>query len=152
MAFSIFTEDTFEQAVLAIFEKLGYEHIYAPDYDRDYTSPLLIDELHRSLTKINRSLPQQAITEAENRLCSFDMGSLLQKNMTFMDYLQNGITVKYHVQGEERSSIVYLLDYANPSNNTFQAVNQFTFIENGNNRRPDIVLFINGLPLVLIEL
>ena len=152
MAFSIFTEDTFEQAVLAIFEKLGYEHIYAPDYDRDYTSPLLDDVLHTSLLRINKSLPLPAITEAENKLRGFDMGSVLQKNQVFMDYLQNGITVKYYVNGEERNSIVYLIDYGNTDNNTFQAVNQFTFIENGNNRRPDIILFVNGLPLVLIEL
>ena len=152
MAFSIFTEDTFEQAVLAIFEKLGYEHIYAPDYDRDYTSPLLDEVLHQNLTRINKGLPAAAITEAENRLRSFDVGSVLQKNCVFMDYLQNGVTVKYYVSGQERNSIVYLMDYDHPENNTFQAVNQFTYIEGGNNRRPDIVLFINGLPLVVIEL
>lgn len=69
-----------------------------------------------------------------------------------MDYLQNGITVKYYVNGEERSNIVYLISYAITNLNTFQAVNQFTYIENGNNRRPDIILFVNGLPLVVIEL
>ena len=69
-----------------------------------------------------------------------------------MDYLQNGITVKYVVKGEERSSVVKLIDYADADKNDFYVVNQYTFVENGNNRRPDIILFINGLPLVLMEL
>lgn len=153
MPFSVFTEGTFEQAVIAIFEKMGYEHIYAPDIDgRDYSSPLLDDVLASSLRRINPDMPVQAITEAENKLRNFDVGSLLQKNMTFMDYLQNGVTVKYFVQGEERSGIVYLLDYAHVERNTFYVVNQFTYVENGNNRRPDVILFVNGMPLVLMEL
>lgn len=153
MPFSVFTEDTFEQAVIAIFEKMGYEHIYAPDIDgRDYSSPLLDDVLASSLRRINQDMPVQAITEAENKLRNFDVGSLLQKNMTFMDYLQNGVTVKYFVQGEERSGIVYLLDYAHVERNMFYVVNQFTYVENGNNRRPDVILFVNGMPLVLMEL
>ena len=153
MPFSVFTEDTFEQAVIAIFEKMGYEHIYAPDIDgRDYSSPLLDDVLASSLRRINPDMPVQAITEAENKLRNFDVGSLLQKNMTFMDYLQNGVTVKYFVQGEERSGIVYLLDYTHVERNMFYVVNQFTYVENGNNRRPDVILFVNGMPLVLMEL
>ena len=69
-----------------------------------------------------------------------------------MDYLQSGIPVKYFDKGEERSTLVYLIDYKNTDRNTFYVVNQFTYVENGNNRRPDIILFINGLPLVLMEL
>ena len=149
---SLFTEDTFEQAVIELFENMGYSHIYAPDMDRDYSSPLLDSVLRDSLIRINRGLAPDAITEAISKLKNFDTGSLVQKNMVFMDYLQNGITVKFFSQGEERSSIVRLIDYANAVNNTFYAVNQFTFVENGNNRRPDVILFVNGLPLVLMEL
>ena len=147
-----FTEDMFEQAVIELLENLGYTHIYAPDMDRDYTSPLLDAVLQASLVRINRGLPVEAIDEAISKLRNFDTGSLVQKNAIFMDYLQNGITVKFFVKGEERSSIVRLIDYMNVDHNTFYAVNQFTYIENGNNRRPDIILFINGLPLVLMEL
>lgn len=149
---SLFTEDTYEQAIIELFENMGYEHLYAPDYDRDYTSPLLDSVLLDSLVRINRGLPLDAIEEAIAKLKNFDTGSLLQKNITFMDYLQNGITVKFFVKGEEQSSIVRLVDYEKEKNNTFYVVNQFTFLENGNNRRPDIILFINGLPLVLMEL
>ena len=147
-----FTEDMFEQAVIELLENLGYTHIYAPDMERDYSSPLLDSVLMDSLVKLNKGLPLDAINEAINKLRNFDTGSLLQKNMQFMDYLQNGVPVRYFVKGEERTSIVYLIDYKNVQNNSFYAVNQFTYIENGNNRRPDIILFVNGLPLVLMEL
>ena len=148
-----FTEDTFEQAVIELFEGMGYTHIYAPDMNRtDYSSPLMESVLQDSLVRINPGLPLDAIREAIGKLRTFESGSLVQKNMAFMDYLQNGITVRYYAKGEERSSIVYLLDYQNVSCNTFYVVNQFTFVENGNNRRPDVILFINGMPLVLMEL
>ena len=149
---NLFTEDTYEQAIIELFENMGYDHIYAPDLDRDYTSPLLDSILVDSLVRINSGLPMEAIQEALSKLRNFDTGSLLQKNAIFMDYLQNGITVKFFVKGEERSSIVHLIDYENEKNNSFYVVNQFTFLENGNNRRPDVILFINGFPLVLMEL
>ncbi len=148
----LFTEDTFEQAVVSLFEGMGYEHIYAPDLERDYTRPLMDSVLQDCLVRINKGLPFEAIHEAILKLNTFDSGTLVQKNRIFTGYLQNGVEVKYFYKGEERSSIVYLLDYQKPENNTFYVVNQFTYIENGNNRRPDIILFINGMPLVLMEL
>ncbi len=147
-----FSEDTFEKAIIELFENLGYTHIYAPELERDYESPLLDAALRDRLVYINKDLPLDAVEEAISKLKNFDTGSLVQKNAVFMDYLQNGITVKYFVKGEERSSIVRLIDYDRVENNTFYVVNQFTYIENGNNRRPDVILFINGLPLVLMEL
>ena len=106
-----FTEDMFEQAVIELFENMGYTHIYAPDMERDYSSPLLDSVLMDSLVKLNKGLPLDAITEAINKLRNFDTGSLLQKNMQFMDYLQNGIQVRYFVMGVVRTSIVYMIDY-----------------------------------------
>ena len=150
---AIFTEDTFEQAVIELFETMGYTHIYAPDLDReDYTRPLLDGRLEASLRRINGALPGQAIDEAVLKLNSLDSGSLVQKNRVFMDWLQNGITVKYASGGEERSGIVRLVDYENAGQNEFLVVNQFSFTENGVTRRPDVILFVNGLPLVLMEL
>lgn len=147
-----FTEDTFEQAIISLFEGMGYEHIYAPDLERDYSRPLMDSVLRDCLVRINKGLPPEAIHEAIQKLNSFDSGTLVQKNRIFTGYLQNGVEVKYFYKGEERASIVYLLDYQKAENNTFYVVNQFTYIENGNNRRPDIILFINGMPLVLMEL
>ena len=147
-----FTEDMFEQAIIELFGNMGYSHIYAPDMERDYSSPVLDSMLLDSLIKLNKGLPLDAINDAMAKLRDFDTGSLLQKNMQFMDYLQNGVPVRYFEKGEERSSLVYLIDYDNVEKNSFYVVNQFAYIENGNNRRPDVILFINGLPLVLMEL
>lgn len=150
---AIFTEDTFEQAIIELFENMGYTHIYAPDMNRtDYSDPLLRGELQSSLVRINKGVDLSAITEAMGKLCDYESGSIAQKNSVFMDYLQNGIPVNYYAKGEERATLVRLIDYQKASNNTFQVVNQYTYIENGNNRRPDIILFINGLPLVVMEL
>lgn len=148
-----FTEELFEQAVIELLEEMGYTHIYAPDMGRtDFSSPLMESALLDSLVRINKKLPIEAINEAIYKLKNFESGSLVQKNKTFMGYLQNGVEVKYVYNGEERNSIVYLIDYNKADNNTFYAVNQYTYIENSNNRRPDVILFINGLPLVLMEL
>ena len=147
-----YTETHYENAVLELLNQgLGYNYIYGPDIIRDYKSPLHDEVLEDSLHCLNKGLPDNAIVEALYRLKNFDAGSLVQKNAVFMDYLQNGIPVKYVVKGEERTSIVYIIDFKNPANNCFHVVNQWTFIENSE-KRPDIILFINGLPLVIIEL
>ena len=130
---------------------MGYTYIYGPDIERDYHSPLYEDVLWSALQRINSGLPVETIHEAIYKLKNFETGTLLQKNMTFMDYLQNGVEVKIFVQGEERNERVYLVDYANPANNDFTVVNQWTVVENSE-KRADLVLFVNGLPLVVVEL
>ncbi|WP_405349816.1 type I restriction endonuclease subunit R [Ruminobacter amylophilus] len=147
-----FTEQSYENAIIELFENMGYEHIYAPDFDRDYTSPFLDSVLADSLVRINKGVPKDALDEALVCLRDLEAGSLLQKNARFTDFLQNGITVKSYEKNEERSFVVRLIDYKDIKKNTFYVVNQFTFIENGVNHRPDVILFINGLPLVLMEL
>ena len=120
----LFNEDTFEQAIIELFENMDYTHIYAPDMNRtDYSRPLLDDVLRDCLVRLNCGLPAVAIDEAILKLNDFDAGSLLQKNIVFMDYLQNGITVKYAVKGEERSSVVKLIDYSDADKNDFYVVN-----------------------------
>lgn len=148
----MFTEQTFEHAILEFFVNMGYTHIYAPDIDRDNCNPLLENVLLDSIVKVNKGLHINAINEAISKIKSFDSGSLLQKNAMFMDYLQNGVPVRYYVKGEEYNSIVSLIDYSCVENNSFYIVNQLTFIEGRNNRRPDVILYVNGLPLVLMEL
>ena len=147
-----FTETHYENAVLQFFqEQLGYTYIYGPNIDRDYHSPLYEDVLLPSLQRINQGLPMEALNEAVYKLKNFENGTLLQKNMMFTDYLQNGVPVKYYVNGEERSTLVYLVDFKNPANNDFTIANQWTIIENSE-KRPDVILFVNGLPLVVVEL
>lgn len=145
-------EEAYENSIIELFEELGYTHVYGPDVEtRDFTSPLYEAVLTNSLHKINPNLPDEAINEALFKLKNFENAELTQKNAVFMDYLQNGITVRYTEKGEPRDTIVYLLDYENPDNNSFIVANQWTFIENSE-KRPDVLLFINGLPLVLMEL
>lgn len=148
----LYTEADYENSVIELFRNdLGYEYAYGPDIERDFYSPLYEEVLLDSLYRLNRGLPDDAIQDALFKLKNFENGELVQKNAVFMDYLQNGIPVRYFVDGEERSSIVYLVDYKNPDNNSFIVANQWTFIENSN-KRPDVILFLNGLPVVLVEL
>lgn len=145
-------ENAYESSIIELFEGLGYTHVYGPDIeDRDFYSPLYDDVLVNALYKINPKLPESAIKEALYKLKNFENAELAQKNKLFMDYLQNGITVRYTEKGEPKDTIVYLIDYTNPENNSFIIANQWTFVENSE-KRPDILLFINGLPLVLMEL
>ena len=148
----IFAETDYENSIIELFKNyLGYDYVYGPDIERDFYSPLYEEILIESIYRLNRDLPNDAIQEALFKLKNFENGEIVHKNSVFMDYLQNGIPVRYFVGGEEHSSIVYLVDYKNTDNNSFIVANQWTFIENSN-KRPDVVLFLNGLPVVLIEL
>lgn len=147
-----YTEADYENSIIELFRNdLGYEHVYGPDVERDVHSPLYDEVLLDSLYSLNKNLPADAIKDALFKLKNFENGELVQKNAVFMDYLQNGIPVKYFVGAEERSAIVYLVDYKKPANNSFIVANQWAFSEN-TDRRPDIILFLNGLPVVLVEL
>ena len=146
-----FTEASYENSIIELFQGMGYSHIYGPDVERDYTNPLYEEILVDSLYRINPKLPSDAIKDAIYKLKAFEIGELVQKNDVFMDYLQNGIEVRYLKNGEEHSDIAYLVDYENAENNSFIIANQWTFIENSE-KRPDIILFLNGLPVVIMEL
>lgn len=146
-----FTEANYENSIIELFQNMGYRHIYAPDIERDFYSPLYDDEVTEALHRLNPSLPEDAIQDAIYKLKNFENGDLVQKNAAFMDYLQHGIEVRYFVKGEERSNLAYLVDYKNPDNNSFIVANQWTFIENSK-KRPDVLLFVNGFPVVLVEL
>ena len=149
---NFFREEDYEKSLIELFQNdLEYEYIYGPDIERDFYSPFYEEVLIESLYRINHGATNDAIQDALFKLKNFENGELVQKNAIFMDYLQNGIPVRYFVDGEERSSIVYLVDYKEPENNSFVVANQWTFIENSN-KRPDLILFLNGLPIVLMEL
>lgn len=147
----VFTEADYENAIINLFQEMEYDYVYAPDLDRDFHSPLHRDVLIDNLCRINRDLPDDAIQEALKKIENFDNGSLVQKNTLFMDYIQNGVPVTYFDQGEEKSAICYLVDYKNVDNNSFIITNQWTFIEYSH-KRPDVLIMLNGLPIVLMEL
>ncbi|MFA5634593.1 MAG: type I restriction endonuclease [Anaerovoracaceae bacterium] len=148
-----FTESIYEGSVLEVIQNLGHNYISAEDIERDsYRNPLYMADLEESLSRINPGLDRDVLDKAVFNLQNIDAGSLVQRNRTFMEWLQDGMEVSYMHRGEEKTSTVYLVDYENIENNQFTVINQWTVAGPNQNRRPDIVLFINGLPLVVVEL
>jgi len=154
------TENIIETFAIELLDKLGYEYIYAPDiaYDgetpeRDsYAQVLLLNRLQNAVKRINHSIPSDAQAEAIKEIQRIASPELLTNNETFHRLLTEGIPVSKRVDGDDRGDRVWLIDFKNPHNNEFVVANQFTIIENGNNKRPDVILFVNGIPLVVIEL
>lgn len=153
-AFAI-DEDFYEKTLIEYFcENLDYEHLYGPDVPRtttEYHDVFLPDILPDALERINPTLPRQAINEAVLKINDIDSGSLQQRNEAFHEYLQSGVEVRFFDGKEEQNDIVYLIDFDNPENNDFHVVNQWTFVEYSN-KRPDLIVFVNGMPLVIFEL
>lgn len=153
-AFAI-DEDFYEKTLIEYFcENLDYEHLYGPDVPRtttEYHDVFLPDILPDALERINPTLPRQAINEAVLKINDVDTGSLQQRNEAFHEYLQSGVEVRFFDGKEEQNDIVYLIDFDNQENNDFHVVNQWTFVEYSN-KRPDLIVFVNGMPLVIFEL
>ncbi len=146
-----YKEADYENSIIELFTEMGYQHVYGPDIERDFYSPIYKDVLNEYIHKLNPTLPEDAISDALYRLLNYENGDIIQKNEVFMDYIQHGIPVSYTENGEQCASLVYIVDYKNIDNNSFIIANQWTFIENSN-KRPDVILFLNGLPVVLMEL
>lgn len=148
----LFSEAEYEDAIIELYQQMGYDYVYGPDVVRDYTDPLYQDVLTSSIENINRDLPSVAVQEALRKIQNMENGTVVRKNTVFMDYLQNGVPVRYFHNGEERSAIVKLIDYENVNSNNFVVANQWTIEEGKDEKRPDVIVFINGIPVVVIEL
>lgn len=152
---SAFSEDTYEQALIELFQSLEgkqYRYEYGPDIERDYSNPILDDVLQDSLLRINPTLPVSAIDDAIKKLHQIEGSSLYECNFKFTQMLQYGIEVQYtDAKHQVKTKIVNLIDYEHEDENDFLVVNQYTMHEL-DTKRPDIVVFVNGLPLVVIEL
>lgn len=147
-----FTEENYELAVIELFrDNLGYEYVYGREIERDFKEPLYLEELVTSLGRINSHLPQVAINEAINKLHTIENGPLVQKNKTFMAYLQDGIEVSYHDKDKLRTALVRLVDFDHADANSFYVINQWTVVEHST-KRPDVIVFLNGIPVVVFEL
>ena len=148
-------EDWFEQVIVEhLVDNLGYDHLYGPDVRRssdDYRDVFLPDALPDALARINKGLPSAAIDEAILKISNVEGDTLEQRNETFNDYLQSGVEVRYFDGEQDRDEIVRLLDFDDPGNNDFHVVNQWTFVEYSE-KRPDVIVFVNGMPLVMFEL
>jgi type I restriction enzyme R subunit len=115
-------------------KSLGYTHLYGPDIERDYHNPLYIDVLTEQIPTINKSAHKAAIEEAISKITHIEPGTLIQQNKMFTDWLQNGVEVSYQDKGETKTDIIKLIDYDNPTKNTFHVINQWTVIESENKR------------------
>lgn len=154
------TEQSIEEFAIEQLERLGYEYIYAPNIAPDGETPerksyeqvLLLTRLQQSVRRINPTIPSDAQADAIKEIQRIASPELLANNEQFHRYLTEGIPVTKRVDGDDRGDRVWLIDFKNPHNNEFVVANQFTVIENRNNKRPDVILFVNGIPLVVIEL
>lgn len=154
------TEHRIEKLTIELLGKLGYEYIYGPNIAPDgemperetYEQVLLLNRLQNAVKRINRSIPGDVQDEALKEIQRISSPELLANNESFHRQLTEGIPVSKRVDGHERGDRVWLIDFKNPYNNDFVVANQYTVVENNNNKRPDVILFINGIPLVVIEL
>lgn len=154
-----FNEDALEQASLEILESLGYEHIHGKELSpsaefpqrESYREVILKDRVKNALFSINKGFPQEALEQAYRQIISFNSPSLEENNKYFHELMVKGIDVSFKDGNEIRTKKAYIIDFDNPEKNEFLAVNQFTIV-GSEQKRPDIVIFINGLPIVVIEL
>jgi len=156
---SVISEDHIEQIVIQEFIDLGYSYVNGADIspegisqERDFDEVVLKQRLRDAIKKINPNVPNDAQEDAIKKLLRSDSPSLFQNNYNIHKYLTEGVDVEYRKGDRIVGDKVWLIDFENACNNEFLVVNQFTIIENNVNKRPDIILFINGLPLVVIEL
>src|SRR5690606_21100307 len=141
-------------------ERLGYEYIYAPSIAHDggnperssYEEVLLTGRMADAVRRINPTVPADAREEAIKEIQRIHSPELLTNNESFHRLLTEGINVSYQKDGQQRGDLVWLIDFNTPENNDFIIANQFTVVEDGVNKRPDIILFVNVIPLVVIEL
>lgn len=144
-------ENTLEQAIISELQNKGYEYLYGPDIERDYHEVILEDVFFESLAQINPGCTINILAEALKTIRNLGLLQLEALNESFHKYLIEGVPVPYQKNGENRTYIVKLADFASPEKNDFKVVNQFT-IQDYKTKRPDIIVFINGIPMVLFEL
>lgn len=148
----MFDEETLEKVTIEMLQNLGYECINGYEMNRtDFSKVILEEDLVQAIEKINSNIKNEQIQEAIRLVRNLDHNNTILNNKQFTKYLLEGISVPVQENGETKYKTVKILDFNNMQNNTFKAINQYTIIEHSE-KRPDIILFINGLPLVIIEL
>jgi type I restriction enzyme R subunit len=167
------TESAIEDFAIKLFERLGYSYVYGPDIAPDkvngeardgalghgeqpershYGEVLLTGRLEQAVKRINPTLPPALLHDALKEVHRISSPEMLANNEVFHRLLTEGVKVSRSQDDFDRGDLVWLIDFVHPENNEFVVANQFTVIENHQNKRPDLVLFVNGIPLVVIEL
>lgn len=149
---NILTEDEIEQMALQTLQEQGYDILNSASIERAYNEVVLTSRLQAAIDKINPEIPADIREEAARNVARVPFTNLLANNEAFHKLITEGVDVKGRDGEQIKTFKVWLIDFQNPGNNDFTAVNQFTIIENHNNKRPDVIVFINGLPLVVIEI
>ena len=144
-------ENTLEQVIISELQEKGYEYLYGPDIDRDYHEVILKDYFDSAMFKINPKITTDIVEEAYKTIKNLGLLKLEDMNAAFHKYLIEGVPVSYRASGEQSTFTVHLIDFEIPQSNDFKVINQYTIIEY-KNKRPDILIFINGIPMVLFEL
>lgn len=154
------TEDKIETFALEVLQSMGWEYVHglmlAPGAEQaereNFEQIVLVERLRKSVAVLNPTIPQDAQEQAVQKVLRIYSPELLHNNETFHQLLIEKVKIPYQQDGFERSYEVALIDFENPLNNEFLCINQYTIVENNQNKRPDVLLFVNGLPLVVIEL
>lgn len=153
-------ESSIEIMTIEELQELGYTYLAGTDIApeavqserKSYSDILLIDRLTTCLNRINPNIPQDIIVEAIKKVIRLSRGNLINDNKSFHKMLVDGVPVEYRKNGDIAGDYVKLVDFENAQNNEFLVINQYTIVENSNNKRPDVLIFINGIPIVVIEL
>ena len=149
---SMFNEEVLERITLDILYELGYECINGYEMERaDYSRVILENDLKNAIHKINSNVTDEQSTEVLRQIKNLEHNNTILNNKQFTKYLLEGVSVPINENGETRYKTIKIVDFDNISNNTFKAINQYTIIEHSE-KRPDIIIFVNGLPLVVVEL
>lgn len=144
-------ENTLEQAIISELQEKGYEYLYGPDIDRDYHEVILKDYFDIAMLKINPGITIEIMEETYKTIKNLGLLKLEDMNAAFHKYLVEGVPIPYRINDEPATFTVHLIDFENPNSNDFKVINQYTIIEY-KNKRPDVLIFINGIPMVLFEL
>ena len=154
------TESAIETLAIELLEKQGFHYVYGPEIAPDvnkserssFEDVLLLNRLKNAVARINPLVPADAREDAIKQISRLNSPEMIANNETFHRLLTEGVSVSYQKDGHRRGDLVWLVDFHNPDHNEFLVLNQYTVMENNVNKRPDIVVFVNGLPLVVIEL
>lgn len=146
-----FNEDAYEQVLISLFEELGYEYECGYDVERDYSEPYYRDDLEASIRRLNPQYDNSVIEEGIRNITNFELASMEEKNEKVTLWMQGGMEVNYQEGGETKTALLKLVDYTNLNNNRFKVVNQWR-VEGEQTKRCDMVVMLNGLPIVVVEL
>lgn len=148
MKVMLINENTLEQVIISELQAKGYEYLYGPDIGRDYHEVILKDYFDTAMLKVNPGITIEIIEETYKTIKNLGLLKLEDMNEVFHKYLIEGVAIPYRLNGEPAIFTVHLIDFENPESNDFKVINQYTII-GYKNKRPDVLVFINGIPMVL---